>query len=124
MPYLKDPQFKPAPDVLTERRERFAGLNDFVTAHGGWIISVPGDREVVVETLPGSNLPNVLADMGHNLKPEPDGERILATAINEKFAYRTDGTLGPMTEGSTAKPAAVVTHAGPCRVQRWRFSLP
>jgi hypothetical protein len=80
MAYLKDMSTKPAaPDVIKRRREQFAGLNEIVTKSGGWLVSTPGNREVVVECLPQSDLPNLLADRGHDLKPEPDGERIMPT---------------------------------------------
>jgi hypothetical protein len=77
MVYLKDAEIrKPPADIIKRRRERFDELNAFVTSGGGWLISTPGNRDVVVECLPESRLPNLLADRGYVLKPEQDGERI------------------------------------------------
>jgi len=39
---------------------RFAELNKFVTERHGWIVSLPGDTEVRLETLPDSTLPDEL----------------------------------------------------------------
>lgn len=125
MSYLKDPETKGTQqDVLAERKERFAGLNNFIMAHGGWVTSLPGDKEVTVETLPGSALPDTLTKLGYKLMPEPDGQRILANAIMQKFTHDGDGALVAMTEGSTKKPASVVTHAGIVRTMRHSFMLP
>jgi hypothetical protein len=41
-----------------------------------------------------------------------EGERILPTAIIEKFVTRADGELEPLTEGSTRAITSTVTHAG------------
>jgi hypothetical protein len=90
--YLKDAEIrKPPADVIKRRRERFDVLNELVTEAGGWILSTPGNREVVVECLPDSGLPNLLADRGHGLTPEPDGERILPVtagiARTKRFSF-------------------------------------
>ncbi len=74
--------------------------------------------------LPGSNLANALADLGYDLRPELDGERILPHAIVEKFARNSDGSLGILTEGSTNKVTTVVTHAGIVKTRRFSFDLP
>ena len=77
-PYLKDAEIrKPPADVVKRRRARFDELNALVTNNGGWLTSTPGHREVVVECLPDSGLPNLLADRGYDLMPEQDGEHIL-----------------------------------------------
>jgi hypothetical protein len=73
----------------------------FVTVDGGWLTSTPGSREVVFECLPGSRLPDLLADRDYDLKSEPDGERILLVAVSQKMTRNADGTLSPLTEGSS-----------------------
>lgn len=65
------------------------------------MISLLGADNVTIECLPESNLPNALANMGHDLKPEPDGERILPVAVSQKMTRNVDGTLGSLTGGST-----------------------
>jgi hypothetical protein len=50
----------PRDEQIDARKRRFDELNEFVSARGGWMTSVPGAREVTVECLPGSNLPDDL----------------------------------------------------------------
>ena len=64
---------------------------------GGWITSVPGERTITFECLPGSSLPNTLADLGYDLRPEPDGERVLPHATRTEMIARADGTLSVLT---------------------------
>ena len=52
-----------------------------------------------------------------------DGERILATAIIERFTTRGDGELEPLVEGSTKPISLTQTHAGICKVRRYGFSM-
>jgi hypothetical protein len=65
-----------ADPAVDSRKERFDKLNAVVTAGGGWIVSVPGAMEVSVEVLPRSGLPDELRQLGYELKPAGDGERI------------------------------------------------
>jgi hypothetical protein len=48
----------------------------------------------------------------HLLTATGDGERIVPTAIIERFCMRADGELGPMTSDSTRPITQVTTHAG------------
>jgi hypothetical protein len=47
-------------EVIADRKERFATLNKYVTARNGWLTSVPGEVDVMLECLPGSSLPDEL----------------------------------------------------------------
>ena len=85
---------------------------------------MPGSSEITVECLPESNLPNALADLGYNLIPEPDGERILPSAVTERMIRHEDGTFGPLTEGSTRAVSVIIGHAGICKTRRFSFVLP
>ncbi|WP_316225059.1 MULTISPECIES: hypothetical protein [unclassified Bradyrhizobium] len=67
------------------RLERFAALNRWVTARGGWIVSLPGADPVIVECLPGSLLVAELTDTGYELTPAGEGERIMPGQIIQKF---------------------------------------
>ncbi|SHI06162.1 hypothetical protein SAMN05443248_7853 [Bradyrhizobium erythrophlei] len=60
---------------------------------------------------------------GYDLTPTGDGERIVATAITERFCKRADGQLESLTSGSARAVAQVVTHAGICKVKRYGFSI-
>jgi hypothetical protein len=48
----------------------------------------------------------------------PTRQRIVPTAIVEKFATGVDGELVPLTPGNTMPVALTVTHAAICKVQR------
>jgi hypothetical protein len=92
-PYLKNPQFAKAPDKIADRRAAFDELNELVTEGGGWLTSTPGHAEIFLECLPASGLPNVLADRGHDLRKEPDGQRILVSAAivrTKRFSFDID----------------------------------
>ena len=124
-------------EVLRDRKAKFASLLKYVTARQGWLTSVPGERDVAMECLPESSLPDelragaeyMLGDETVRLpkyKVEADGEttRILPHAIVEKLVRGTGGELVPLTPGSTAAIAETRTHAGICRVERFGFNLP
>jgi hypothetical protein len=53
-----------------------------------------------------------------------EGERILPTAIVERFVCRADGALEALTEGSTRPIASTVAHAGIVRILKYSFSMP
>jgi hypothetical protein len=73
-------------DTLQERKARFQGLNAFAQKHGGWIASIPGDRFVDFQCLPGSQLPDQFRALGYKVESDGTGQRILHSAIVERFA--------------------------------------
>jgi hypothetical protein len=79
---------------------------------------------VTVECLPGSTLPDELRKAGYDVIETGEGERILPTAISERFVAGADGELEPLTEGSTRPIASTVTHAGIVRILKYSFSMP
>jgi hypothetical protein len=83
--------------------DRVEVLNEFVRSRNGWVTSVPGDVDVTIECLPGSTLPDELQVQGYDLTATGDGERILPTAIIERFCIGADGVLEPLTSGSPAR---------------------
>lgn len=99
-------------------------MNKQVAEWGGWVISLPGADDVTIECLPESNLPNALADLGHNLIAESDGERILPSAVTERMIRHEDATFGPLTEGSTRAVSVIIGDAGICKTRRFSFVLP
>jgi hypothetical protein len=60
---------------------------------------------------------------GYDVREAGEGERILAGAI-ERFTWRADGELVPLTEGSTRPIAETRTHAGIVTVKRYSFTMP
>ncbi|MGJ4973450.1 hypothetical protein ACQR1N_33070, partial [Bradyrhizobium sp. HKCCYLRH1073] len=105
------------------RLERFADLNRWVTARGGWIVSLPGADPVIVECLPGSFLVDALTEAGHEVSPAGEGERIIPGQIVQRFVRASDGAFEPLTLGSTKTMAMTVTNAGVTRVMRYNFNL-
>ena len=74
--------------------------------------------------LPTSAWPAKLIRRGYRLEEVEGGERIIATAIREPMVINADGSLGPMTPGSTL-PTTLITHqAGPHRTLRFSFEAP
>ena len=100
-------------------------LNAFVMARNGFIVSVSGATEIVMECLHGSPLPEELRQQGYDIVPAdpPEGERIIAGQIVERLTLTSCGIFEPMTEGSTKPIAETRTHAGIARVARFRFTL-
>lgn len=110
--------------VILDRKERFEQFNRLAHACGdAWLISIPGVSEITFECLPGSDFPARVQALGYELKPEGRGQRILAHAITERFGRAADGTLVPITEGSTLPVVQRVAHAGIVGVQRYSFLL-
>jgi hypothetical protein len=112
-------------DQVRERKEEFEALNDLIRRGGGWIVSVPGAREVRLEVLPGSPLPNALRARGYDVqRDEPaHGERILPHSIVEWFVRGGDGAFELATAGSTKPIASRVTHAGVAKVEKYWFLI-
>ena len=124
-------------EVITDRKERFAALNKYVTARNGWLTSIPGEREATMECLPDSTLPDelragaefMLRDEKVRLPPykviaDGEGQRILLHPIVQHFFVGADGEMVPLTAGSSCAVALIVTHAGICKVTRYAFDMP
>jgi hypothetical protein len=77
--------------AIERRKKLFAGLNRYVTERVGWLTSIPGDLTVTFECLVDSSMPDDVAWLGHD--PRPDGEtmRILPAAIEERFTRNGTG---------------------------------
>jgi hypothetical protein len=122
---VSEPRPSPSRLKLEERKRLFAGINAFVRKHGdGWLTSVAGEREVRLEVLPNSSLPDELRKLGYKLELDGEGERISHSAIVEEFVTGLDGALEPLIEGSNLPVASTVTHAGICKVTRYAFDMP
>ena len=108
---MKDPESIHIPGQRPlDRKEKFAALLSFV--HGrGWVTSVPGATLVMLEVLPGSDLPEELRELGFQPQADGEGERILPHAIREVVTV----------EGSTVPK--VFVHAGIVAVKRYSFAL-
>lgn len=93
---------------MQDRKARFMELNAFVTERHGWLTSIPGDIEVEMQCLPGSSLPDDLRKLGYVVAEIGETQRILPTAIVERFVVGGDGTLQPLLFGSTEPVAQTV----------------
>jgi hypothetical protein len=111
--------------AVADIKARFAKINTFVMARGGWIVSVPGSPDVTIEVLPNSTLPTELEAAGYDLRPAdpPETSRILAAPIEESFTLSSSGAFALAMPGSTAPIAHTVRHAGITRVLRYSFAL-
>ena len=107
--------------IVEDLKTKFDTINRRAIQCGtAWLTSIPGDMVVTVEALPSSTFPAELRHRGYQLRPEDRGERILASAITERFGRAADGTLVPITEGSTVRVVQRLAHAGIVEV---RFSF-
>jgi hypothetical protein len=97
-------------------------MNEFVTARGGWITSLPGDVTVRLACSPLSSLPDDLRRAGYDLTETGEGQRILSGAIIERFVVGADGERKPVTAGSS-RPVQTVSHAGIVAVKRYTLAL-
>jgi hypothetical protein len=61
---------------------------------------------------------------GNRFADTVHGERILASAIVEKFVMRADGELAPVTAEPSRPIAPTQTHAGIAKVKRYSFDMP
>lgn len=105
------------------RKERFSEVLAFVNQRGGWVTSIPGDFDVMVECLPSSTLPSDLRAVGWQLQDEGEGERLIPGTIEERLVMGRDGMLMPMTEGSTQPVALLQRHTGIVPVRRYSFPI-
>jgi hypothetical protein len=111
-------------EVTPNRKELFAALNEFVTKRGAFLTSIPGEKEVRMECVPDSTVPDELRKLGYTVEPDGEGERILPHAITTQVVSGVDGVLTPLTEGSSGRPVISIMHAGICRVLKFTFTLP
>jgi hypothetical protein len=105
-------------------KEKFAAINAYVTEHGGWLVSVPGDPEMRLQTLPGSALPDQLAALGYIVERTGETQRILPHAVAQKFEVSSSGALVSPTGGSTKPTSVVVTNAGIAIVEVYDLRMP
>ena len=110
-------------DKIRERKARFETINAEIMSAGGWVTSIPGDRYIDFEILPGNPLPDRIHASGFEVQPAGFGERILPHAVVEYFSRSADGSLELMTEGSTKPVSSRVTHAGIARVEKFFFDM-
>jgi len=110
---------------IDDRKVRFAKINSYIFANGGFVVSIPGSPELVFEVLPHSPIPAKLIELGYDVRPAdpPEGQRILGAAITERLALSSSGALVPLTEESTKAVAEIRTHAGIVRVTRFSFGI-
>ena len=65
-------------------------INAFISQRGGWMTSVAGGRDMPVDTLPGSALPERLRDLGYIVEKISDSQRVTnAGSRREQFDLRT-----------------------------------
>jgi hypothetical protein len=80
---------------IASRKERFAKLNRYVTERHGWLTSIPGAREVELQTLPDSTLPGDLERLGYRLEEIGETERILPSRHHRALCPRCGRGISP-----------------------------
>jgi hypothetical protein len=65
-----------------------------------------------------------LCKLDYDVSEIGETQRILPTAIVERFVAGAGGELVPLTPGSTRPIASTVTHAGIVKVKRYAFGMP
>ena len=76
----------------------------------GWITSPPGEKIIRIECLPGSVLPDELAEVGYKVTPTGEGQRLIPDGVTERFM------VGGVEQ--------VRRHAGITRVLRFDLDFP
>jgi hypothetical protein len=87
-------------------------MNEFVTARGGWITSLPGDVTVRLACSPISSLPDDLRRAGYDLTETGEGQRIRGGGIDATDRVHRD-TCGHL-QGETVRLRYAMTNVG-CR---------
>ena len=73
-------------------KRMFAGLNNFVTDRGGWLVSVAGSPLIIMECLTDSPLPEALRKMGYSCEATGQiRQRLIANAITEQLTRSSSG---------------------------------
>jgi hypothetical protein len=78
--------------LLQTRKELHATLNDFISARGGWLVSVAGESVIRFEVPAGSALPADLKKLEYNVMPVGNTMRIVPNARLELLTV--DGSTG------------------------------
>jgi hypothetical protein len=87
------------------------------------LLDQAGAREVELQVLPDSKLPDDLRALGYQLEEIGETERILPAGITERFTRGADGELEPITAESTKPVAETRLHAGIVTVKRYAFEM-
>jgi hypothetical protein len=130
MPYLKfyDGYTKPAQAAETRARKRqdwhAAFVRESMTKQGVWVTSSPGAAEATIECLPGSAWPEELRSRGFPLRRDGERQRIVPYAYQLPMVQNADGTLAPLTPGSTKEVMMVRREPGIARTERYAFRAP
>ena len=119
--YDKNPIYRRAENTAQKRADWFTSFNRECMAKGCWIISSPGASEVIIETLPNDPWPGELKARGFPIRWLENGTRTVPYATREEMTQNADGTLAPITEGST-QPTTMIVHQPGIR-QTARFTM-
>ena len=124
MVYRKFYDFKVVEDKAKRRADWFMGFNHEAMKVGAWIISSPGAAEVTIETLPGNDWVDELKARGFPIRWLEYGTRVVPYAYCEAMVQNADGTLAPLTPGSTREITFVKREPGIARTERYTFRAP
>jgi len=71
----------PRDPEIDAKKSRFDYINNYIGERGGWMTSVPGDRDMRFEAMPGSPLPDQLRELGYIVTPVGVTQRVTAGSI-------------------------------------------
>ena len=94
-------------EQLEAWKERFAGINRYVSEHGGWMVSVPGDREMHFLAPPGSPLPAELRKLGYIVERIGETQRIAAKKLRVEIVEMFDLRVPPGAAAGAPIPGAL-----------------
>jgi hypothetical protein len=73
---VRDREHQRGHRLIAARKQRHAALNTYITEHGGWLTSIPGDPLMRFEAVPDSTLPDDLRGKGYIVSPAGSTTRI------------------------------------------------
>jgi hypothetical protein len=82
---------RPRAAEVEQRRLLWEALRDFIHAAGGWVVSLPGLREIRIEAPQGSSLPAKLIELGYSPRICGSSTRITPTGTIETITHHPIG---------------------------------
>jgi hypothetical protein len=94
-------------EQLEARNKRFASINAYVSEHGGWMVSVPGDPEMHFLAPAGSPLPDELRKLGYIVERIGETQRIEAKKLRVEIVGMFDLRVPPGAAAGAPIPGAL-----------------
>ena len=89
--WVNRPSPAPTSAELEKRRRLWEALSAWVSQHGGWFVSLPGNREIRIEIPQGSSIPARLQEFGFFPRHCGTSTRITGTGTTETIVEHSSG---------------------------------